>query len=400
MRIRFPKSLAGIVLATTIPALLSLAAIGHAQPPVRDLPAPAREIDDPFSMVSGAMELKPGQIVVVDGMEAQLTVVDFNSGSKTALGRSGGGPGEYRTPAGIFHVQGDTLWVLDATAQRIVAFNPDLSPGAPFPFLTFDQQTSTAFTAPFFSDRRGHLYASSMTLQMGRGSSGMSMQMPDSVSVIRFDPRTKTGRDELTKVRFPTSGKPEMKQTGTTAFKYTLAYPGLVASDPWTVFPDGRVAVLRGGTYTVEFISPDGKHSAPVKIPYDHIAVTDADKKAEMDEVKRQIAEQSRAVQKMMPANVTMTFDILPPDTWPREYPPVAPLGALAAPDGRLWVKRATPVRVGREQWDVIDQSGRLVARWRLPKKVTLVAVGQGAVYTVRTDEDDLRYVQRVQLPR
>jgi hypothetical protein len=79
----------------------------------------------------------------------------------------------------------------------------------------------------------------------------------------------------------------------------------------------------------------------------------------------------------------------------------VAPLGAIAGPDGLLWVKRSTPFRTGREQWDVIDAAGKLVARWRLPAKTSIVAVGQaGAVYTVRTDEDDLRWLQRVQMPR
>jgi hypothetical protein len=29
-----------------------------------------------------------------------------------------------------------------------------------------------------------------------------------------------------------------------------------------------------------------------------------------------------------------------------------------------------------------------------------VVAVGQGVVYTVRTDEDDLRFIQRVEIPR
>ena len=78
----------------------------------------------------------------------------------------------------------------------------------------------------------------------------------------------------------------------------------------------------------------------------------------------------------------------------------MAPLGALAGADGRLWVKRSTPIRIGREQWDVIDQGGKLVASWRLPAKTTLVAVGQGVVYTTRTDEDDLRYLQRVEIGR
>jgi hypothetical protein len=224
----------------------------------------------------------------------------------------------------------------------------------------------------------------------------MQMTIPDTTGLVRVDPRGKAGRTEIARVRFPTSGKPDMKVNGTN-IKYTMAYPGLVASDPWTVFPDGRIAIVRGATYTVEYISPDGKKTSS-RIAYDAIKVTDADQKAEMTEARKQMGEQGKAAQKMMPAGMTMDFELLPPADWPANYPPVAPLGALAGPDGRLWVKRSTPIRVNREQWDVIDQAGKLVARWRLPAKTTIVAVGQGVVYAVRTDEDDLRYIQRVEV--
>jgi hypothetical protein len=55
---------------------------------------------------------------------------------------------------------------------------------------------------------------------------------------------------------------------------------------------------------------------------------------------------------------------------------------------------------VDREQWDVIDPAGALVARWQLPKGIRLVTVGDGAVYTARVDDDDLNFLQRVVLPR
>jgi hypothetical protein len=63
-------------------------------------------------------------------------------------------------------------------------------------------------------------------------------------------------------------------------------------------------------------------------------------------------------------------------------------------------VQRIVPKRIDREHWDVIDAAGKLVARWQLPAKTTIVALGNGVAYTVRTDEDDLKYVQRVVLPR
>ena len=368
--------------------------------PVRDLPKPTREIEDPFSLVSGAIEIKPGQLLAVDGIEMELSMIDFAKGSKSAIGRQGSGPGEYRAPAGLFRLAGDTIWILDAAQQRLVAFNPDLTPGTSIPMIMFDQSTMTALSAPFTSDRKGMLYASAMLIQVGRGGAGgndAQISLPDSVGLVKVDPRGKVPRAELARVRFPISGKPDIKVNGT-AMKYSMAFPGLVASDPWTVFPDGRIAIIRGATYAVEFIAPDGKKSAPTRIAYEPIRVTAADQKAEMDDAHRVMAEQGKAAQKMLPAGVTMDFELLPPASWPSNYPAVAPLGALAGPDGRLWVKRSTPIRVGREQWDVIDQAGKLVASWRLPAKTTLVAVGQGVVYTSRTDDDDLRYLQRVEV--
>lgn len=387
-------------LAAGVVALAPLAPSAFAQQvPLRELPKPTREIDDPFSLIVGAMELKPGQIILYDGVEGELVVVNFADGSRTPLGRQGSGPGEYKSIAGLFRQPGDTIWALDAAQMRIVVFNPDLKPGTTFPLMLFDAQSGTALTAPFQSDGRGRVYASAMKIQTGGGRGAMSMQFPDSVDVVRFNARAAAERTDVASVRFPMSGNPQMQQNGN-SFKYSMAYPGLVAADAWAVFNDGRMAIVRGANYAVEFIGPDGRSTGSVRIPYDRFPVTDADKKAEMDEAKRQMEEQGKAAQKMMPPGISMEFELLPPASWPDAYPPVAPLGALAAPGGELWVRRSIPIRVGREQWDVLDRTGKLVARWRLPAKTTIVAVGQGVVYAVRTDEDDLRYVQRVQLPR
>lgn len=370
-------------------------------PTVRELPKPVHEIDDPFSLVGAAIEIRGGQLLVADAAEQQLFIVDFTKGTRTALGRQGSGPGEYRAPAGLFRLNGDTIWVLDAAQMRIAAFGPDLKAGTAFPFLLFDQQSSMALSGPYFADAKGRVYGSAMPVKAAQSGSGAKLQIPDTIGVVRLDPRDKDkkSRTEITRVRVRSTGTPEMQRSGNT-LKYTLAFPGLIASDVWTVFPDGRVAIVRGGPYTVEFIAPDGKHSAPVAVPYERYKVSEEDKKAELEQAKREMAEQQKAVQKMMPANFTMTFELMPPEKWPNEYPAVGGFASIPASDGKLWVKRAIPVRRGREQWDVIDRAGRLVARWQLPPKVTVVAAGDGAVYTVRADEDDLRYIQKVALPR
>jgi hypothetical protein len=373
------------------------------QVPLRDLPKPVKEIDDPFSMVSAATEFKPGQLVIVDGVEGKLSIADFAKGTHSPLGRTGSGPGEYRVPGGAFRLPGDTLWVLDAGQMRFVVFNPDLSPGTTFPFMMFDQTTSSALT-PFAIDDRRRVYAYSMAIQVGRGGGRAAVQIPDSVGLVRVDPRGDAPRTEITRVRFPTSGKPEMTFSADgRSMLYKMAYPGLVAADAYAVFPDGRVAVVRGSNYSVTFFDAAGTPSAPIAVPYERFRVTDADKKAEFDEFKRLVDEQKGAIQRNIPAGMTMSIEVMQPAEWTPEFPPLSPLpyGVHAAPDGRLWLRRATPTRLNAEQWDVLDRAGTLVARWKLPPKTSIVAVGaHNVVYAVRTDEDDLRYIQRIEIPR
>ncbi len=109
------------VSALAIVSVLASASSGGQQLQVRELPKPTREIDDPFSLVGAAIEIRGNQLLVTDGAEQQLFIVDFAKGTRTALGRQGSGPGEYRAPAGLFRLHGDTIWVLDAAQMRVAA---------------------------------------------------------------------------------------------------------------------------------------------------------------------------------------------------------------------------------------------------------------------------------------
>lgn len=366
--------------------------------PIRDLPKPVREIEDPFSLILSTRELRPGLLVVSDGEEGQVSLVDFARGSKSPLGRKGGGPGEYNLAAAVFRLAGDTLWILDGQggAARIVSFGPDLKAGTTFIIQLFDQQDTTIVQGAMFNDTRGRLYSTAMKLRM----SGTGAIIPDSMDLVWFDPRaTRMVRNLVARVRTPSTGKQDIQRQGGN-IKVSTPFPGLLPADAWVAFPDGRVAIVRGANYRVEFILPNGSKPSPTVIPYERYRVTEADKKAELDEVRRQTAQQMTMLRKMMPAGVTLDVEVTPPPSWPAEYPPVVPLGALPAPNGDLWVRRSIPAKLERERWDVIDRSGRLVARWQLPTKVALVALGTGSVYTARIDQDDLRYVQRVDLPQ
>src|SRR5690606_20634814 len=121
----------------------------------------------------------------------------------------------------------------------------------------------------------------------------------------------------------------------------------------------GRIAIVRGANYEVIFISPDGTRSAPVRIDYERIPVTAADREAEMAQARKDGEEQIAAAKKQMPAGLQMDFEMTPPESWPSHFPAIVPLAIFGSPDGDLWVRRAIPAREPRQVWDQIDQNGK-----------------------------------------
>ena len=79
---------------------------------------------------------------------------------------------------------------------------------------------------------------------------------------------------------------------------------------------------------------------------------------------------------------------------WPEVKPAFQRGGVRATADGELWVRRY--VAHGEpELHDVFDSSGNRVRQVELPAGRRLLGFGNGVVYLVRTDEDDLQWIER-----
>ena len=92
------------------------------------------------------------------------------------------------------------------------------------------------------------------------------------------------------------------------------------------------------------------------------------------------------------------TMNIPRPDIddvdWP-EYKAAFPRNALnVTPEGELWVQRYT--RAGDPQtFDVFDGEGNRARQVVLPEGRRLVGFGQGTLYAINVDEDDLQWLER-----
>lgn len=81
--------------------------------PSSTLEAPMASFREPFSRVAGLREQSDGRVVVLDGIERRILLVDFRSGVATPIGRLGLGPAEYTLPSALVALAGDRTLAIE-----------------------------------------------------------------------------------------------------------------------------------------------------------------------------------------------------------------------------------------------------------------------------------------------
>ena len=323
------------------------------------------ELEEPFDAIGAIRELRDGRLIVVDVNAKTLSLVNLAHGTATPIGREGQGPKEYRFPAGLLPLPGDTTLVIDAMQQRFLRLNPDGTPVDVIPIPSGMQ-----FFSGMLTDRAGRIYA-----QGNPSTSGN--QGRDSLPVLRWD-RAKKTTDTLAWV----AGQLTVpKKFGS----FTTAFPVLFSGqDVWSVAPDGQLGIARLADYHVEWVGGAQRVTGPA-IPYERVKVTDKEK------------EQIRAVKPKasvvigLPSGAMPALPAIPQPDIADYKPPFD--RAMVAPDSLLWIERATTN--GAAVYDVIDRQGRLVRQVELPPKTRLIGFGAHTLYLARSDDDGLQRIGR-----
>jgi hypothetical protein len=396
-------------------SLISLAPVG-AQVPTIALDKGGKELTETFTNVSGLVELRDGRVLVSDMMERSLSIVDITRDTHAAAARAGAGPKEIKM--GVLLIgAADSALFYDMEQHRMLVFSPTGAPANTRPFgvapSANDPFAMFGTMQPRQVDAKGRMYGQGMGMKMPTmaeiekiattGGTPPAPSFLDSVYIERIDPAT--GRtDTLGRVRnIGAASQPKMQMTGA-IMKMTMRMPDLRASDLWTALPDGRVAVLRDGKYQVEFVTSRQSVTRGPMVPHTPIPVTAAEKQAAIDSARASLVKMQEIMTKSaghggadvggMPK---MDVELLEPVAWAQNKP--AYISLMASPDGRLWVQTSTPFTQKAKSYDVLDGTGKLIARVRLAAGETVVGLGRGTVYTTRTDADDLLYLRRYTLP-
>jgi hypothetical protein len=382
-------------------AALFLTAPAHGQRVVT-LTAPDAEYAEPFSLVSisGVRPLSDGRVIVSDGKEKTVQLIDFKGAAKS-IGRIGSGPNEWLNPSGLAALPGDTTALWDGGNRRFMLIRPDGSPGGELSPATTSYGAFAAMV-PRGTDARGNIYfQGSPFIQTADGP-----RPADTVPVLRYD-RARDAADTVAFIQ-PQQGNASVEASPVgrgASFTNGLANP-LVPQDDWVALPDGRVAVVRGARYRVDFYDRRKIVASGPAVAWQPAPV-DAEMKREITEQrKRQL---SAAIPRSRPTGQVSTISsgaldrmLAALEPWPATVPPFLRGAAIVRTSGissQIWVRRTTVKETDRPAYDVFDEGGRVVARVQMPERTQVVGFGPRVVYAIRTDDDDLQYLQRYKLP-
>jgi hypothetical protein len=396
-------------------ALVAVPAMAAAQKPYV-LSAKEMEYGEPFTSITGLRELGDGRVIVADARDKTVQMVNLKAGSSTKIGREGSGPGEYNLPLRLYGFPSDTSVVFDAGNQRYLTILPDGKTGKDFRLETPPPAASGRGNGPRISlgglaiprgaDARGNIYFEGQAFAIGEDG---APKAADSIPILRYV--RATGKTDTVAYSHPAKNTAQVSgSAGNVRMQIGGANP-LVPRDDWAVLPDGRVAVVRAADYHVDVYGPRKVAGPPA--PYEKIRVDaavkqmveDARQKARSNSISMTVNSGPGGVQR----STSMGGNNLPPlqplTDWPDMMPPFLAQGTLtgggvvARPNGELWVAVAQRPGFKSLMYDVFDGSGKVIGRVALPPDTRLVGFGNGAVYLVRIDADDLQYLQRYRLP-
>jgi hypothetical protein len=195
--------------------------------PVTSLTKPDVEFPEGFTNVGQIRELRDGRLIFHERCERVVKLLDFSSGEATQVGRTGSGPGEYRLPASLLALSGDSSAIYDISARRFLVLLPDGKPGGFFPAIPPRVDTAgTTFVSrsfnPVATDASGRFYAR----ESGYKKVGDQMVVGDSAAIERWNHVTGK-RDTVAFFRLLTAGRPVARRNRTFPSRRESSGPSL-----------------------------------------------------------------------------------------------------------------------------------------------------------------------------
>jgi hypothetical protein len=352
---------------------------------------PDVEYAEPFTNVAAIRELRDGRVLVLDRRDRIVLLLDLRNGTAQNVGRQGTGPGEYTQPGRLFALPADTTAIYDGPARRFLLVGPDGKAGDAFRLDLATGAGQRRAGIPKYSDARGRIFTEGSPYAVGE-----EMRAADSTAVTRFD-RSGSGGDTLGWVHLDKEAI-QIKATPDGGMSVSNGMRPFAWRDDWVALPDGGIAVARVAPYRVDWYTSSGARVVGPTVKVDPLPVTNADKEkartALLANIRAAMPRNGNAASAPAPDAIN-----LPELTFPPTKPPFEVGHVFARPNGEVWVLRSRRANDQVAVYDVFTKTAGLVGRVAFPARTQVIGLGNGTVYTVRLDEDDLQYLQKWTLP-
>lgn len=353
---------------------------------------------EPFSFLGSVRELLDGSVMAADPLSQVLLRLDLMAGTADTLGQVGGGPEEYQQPDQVFPLPGDSTLLVDIGKTELMVVDPEGGFHSGMKMASVTEDGSFTIITPRYLDALGRTYFV--------GGGGMGRGPADSTRVSRYD----RGTGEIVTLGWTWRPEPTTVRSGDNIRMMGIQ---MAARDDWAAGPDGQFVVVRADGYVVEWHHPDGRVVTGPPNPVETPRITDEDKYTYLE----QRSASGLMTSIMMGGSGAMDMSMrrgggsgrraepdLTEDEWAEEFAPFRPDRARVAPTGELWVERWFPADQPPEM-DVFDGDGVKLGSVEFPLRRELIgwgrtADGGTALYLVRTDDVDLKWLERYRVVR
>ncbi|MBM4192841.1 MAG: hypothetical protein FJ202_00475 [Gemmatimonadetes bacterium] len=305
-------SLAAISLAAAPQRALAQGAApatSSALPAIRTLSSATAKSAELLGAVSQARALPNGRVLVNDNFGRRVLMFEPGLGSfKVIADTTPATANAYSSrAAGLIAYKGDSTLFVDPQSLSMLVIDPTGNVtrvmSVPRPNEVISLIGGPNGTPGF--DAQGRLvYRGMPQFRMAAptpGANGPQFQMPqlpESLAVVRVALDTRKV-DTVGHVKIPRQNINVNRGTDGRMSVTTRLNP-LQVEDDWAVASDGRVALVRGQDFRVDYVDGEGKVAASHKIPHDWIRLTDSAKVAFIDSAKTALeAQRQRAMQVM-----------------------------------------------------------------------------------------------------
>jgi len=342
-------------------------------------PLPPADVTHPheFTSVTSVRELSDGRVIVTDGREQRIMVLDFRTGDSREIGRKGKGPNEYTMVAFLHALAGDSSAMVDFMSRRWLLFDGD----AIVATIPPDNPAVLAAGAVFFgADARGNVVRSVPPPV----SDGLTITTERDSGALVMIARTTGKADTVTKLRLALRRiTRETNAEGRITSSSTFPTQVLPTEESFVLFRDGALAVARHDPFRVDWRLPNGRWVYGDSIPIAKIPVTARERKAYED--------------RQSPNQPQFPPGFEPPKTTFPDFIPAFPMGqgVFPGPQGQLLVRRTKSADFPTMTYLVIDRRGKLTGTFTLSNREKVEGVSERAIYISERDEDDLVFLRR-----